>query len=114
MAAVYNITTIKGDTWNGLSLTIQDTLSAPLDLTNAVITMQVKKVASDSVSVLEFSTADNTIVISNALNGAIQIPSLIIDIPARVYVYDLEVVTQDAITRTVIGGTFTVTQDVTR
>lgn len=112
----FNIVTTKGDTWQGYQATIliED---VPLDLTNALIKMQLKKNASDCHYALEFSTLStesNVITITDALNGQFTVEPEIVDIVARTYVYDTEITTLSGRVLTVLKGTFTVEQDVTQ
>jgi hypothetical protein len=115
MANTYNITTLKGDTWNGFNTTITKNASA-LDLTGAVIRMQLKKDVGIPCYVLEFSslsTTSNVITITEPLEGMFTVEPEIIDINPKVYVYDTQVTLSDNTVITILHGTFEVVQDIT-
>lgn len=112
---VYNIETLKNDTWNGFSTTIIKNASA-LDLTGATIRMMLKKNYGDSCYTLEFSTLStiaNVITITEPISGMFRVEAEIISIPARDYVYDCQVTLADSTVITILKGTFTVVQDIT-
>lgn len=121
MSNLLNITTVRGDTWHGLNATVTKKISGvfyPIDLTGAEIRMQLKRNASDECYVLEFSslsTIDNVITITEPLSGKFKVEPEIINITARNYAYDLQVVTADVNigTITILKGAFTVEQDIT-
>lgn len=116
---LYHIQTRRGDTYRGsvysISLSNSD-LSAfvPLDLTDAVIIMQVKKQKTDDESVLEFSTTDSTIVITDPLSGIFNTVERIIEVEANKYYYDIQVSLNTGRVITPVDDTFSITQDVTR
>jgi hypothetical protein len=115
MANIYNITTLKGDSWSGFNTTITKNASA-LDLTGAVIKMQLKKDIGIPCYVLEFSslsTIENVITITEPLSGMFTVEPEIIDIPARTYVYDTQVTLADNTVITILRGDFQVVQDIT-
>lgn len=112
---VYDISTVKGDTWNGFNTTIIKNASA-LDITDSIIRLQVKKNVGDSCYQLEFSslsTIENVITITNPLSGQFTVEPEIIDITAREYVYDCQLTLADETVITILKGTFTVIQDIT-
>lgn len=111
--ANFDITVKRGDTFKGL--TFEFLLNgSPVDLTSAIIRMQVKKKASDSEAVLEFLTSNNTLVITDAINGVFQLPESIIEAVPKVYVYDVEMTLNTGRVITPFNGNFEVTEDVTR
>jgi len=101
---------IKGDTFNGFDLEIIID-GEPLDLTDAIIKMQLRRNANASVA-LEFCTADSSIEIINAAEGKCRIMPRVVDIPAGVYLYDIEVTTGVTV-RTVLTGKFSIVPDIT-
>jgi hypothetical protein len=112
---VYDISTVKSDTWMGFRTTITRNQSA-VDLTGAIIRMQLKKNVGDTCYQLEFSslsTIDNVITITEPLSGMFVVEPEIVDIPARPYVYDCQVQLNDNVVMTILKGTFEVIQDIT-
>lgn len=108
-----NFTCNQGDTWEGFTAEFLIN-NVAVDLTGALIRMQLRKGYCDSVVALEFSTEDGTILIDSPLNGEFSVEPRIIDITAKQYVYDLEVTLQDGRVITIIQGKFTILPTVTR
>lgn len=104
-----DIVTKRGDTWPGMILEILANES-PLDLTGASFKMQIKTFAANDEIALDLS---ETIVSENPTTGVLTVPPVKIDLPARSYVFDLEISLPEK-TITPISGTLTVTQDVSR
>ena len=105
-----NLKTIKGDTFKSVPFQINKD-GLPLDLTDAVIRMQLRKQCGGVVE-LELST-DLGITITDALGGEFKIDEVIIDIDGGKYYYDIEI-TIGLEVNTWINGTFVVTCDITR
>lgn len=104
---------VKGDTFKGRSFEVLYN-TVPLDLTSASIEMELKKNNKpDTVAVKTFSTADNSILITDATAGKFQIVKQIVDIPAFTYVYDIQIILQNLEVYTYISGTWTILQDIT-
>lgn len=115
MAQTYNLPDhIKGDTFVGTSFTVTVNTVA-LNLTNAVIKMQLKSNQNylTSKAVLELSTVNGGLTTANAANGIFQINSQIIDIPAGIYYYDIEIKLSDNTIKTYIKGQWKILQDIT-
>jgi hypothetical protein len=111
----YNLPThIKGDTFDGVEFTLVLN-SAPVDLTNAVIDMDVrKKVNPKSSSLLRISSTTGGIEIGTpATSGIFSIVPQIVDIAAGEYVYDIQIAFPDGEVKTYIAGDWTITQDIT-
>lgn len=107
-----NFTHKKGDTFYEVDFEILKNQEA-IDLTDAVIRMQVRKNYGDAI-VLNFTSVDNEgITITDAVDGKFKINQRIIDIPAYNYIYDIQF-TIDGIVKTYVSGNFLVTNDVTR
>ncbi len=99
--------TKRGDTFDEVSFTINID-GDPLDLTDAVIRMQLRKSAGAPVAFTpELSITD-------AENGQFVIDAQIIDIPACVYKYDIEIELASGEVKTWIYGNFTINDDITR
>lgn len=111
---ILDISTKRGETWSGFVLTLTDSLSAPINLTDSTITLDVKYNPCDTDAVLSFSSVDDTINITKPLSGEFQVLPVVIDITPKSYQYDLKIVLSDATVLYPIGGKFTVQQNVTR
>ena len=107
-----NLSTKRGDTWNGAIFEILLNGSA-LDLTGATILCQLKKNKSDNTAVVEFTELDG-ITITDAPNGVFRIDETIINVVPKAYYYDIQVTLQDGTVITPVDGTFTVSEDVSR
>lgn len=108
-----NFTSPQGDTWQGLTcqFLIDD---VAVNLTGALIKMQLRKTVCDTAVALEFTTEDASIVIDNPLTGHFSVEPRIIDIPAKKYAYDIEVTLSSGRVVTIVEGNFTITATVTR
>jgi hypothetical protein len=112
---VYQISPhVTGDTWRGISLiTLQQNGSA-IDLTGAVVDMQVRY-QIDSPSVINFSTKDDTIVIREPYtSGNISIPEQIVSIPVGIYQYDIKVTFPTGRVKTYFRGVWPIISHCTR
>lgn len=100
----YDITPhIAGDTWDGIpAITIQKNGSA-VDLTNALIEMQVRP-SIDSPVYFELHQNNGITIVDPPSAGNIQIPPQIVDIPSGNYVYDIKVTFNTGEVRTELGG----------
>lgn len=111
----FNISTIRNDTYPGLSATIIKN-GSPLDLTGSVIRMMLKKTAGDTCYQLEFSslsTTENVITIFDPPAGKFRIEPEIITLQPKVYVYDVQVHLSDNTVITFLKGNFEVLIDIT-
>jgi hypothetical protein len=104
---------LRGDTWDGITSVILQKNGIPLNLTGATIKMEFRE-DIDSPVVLELSTTNSKITITNALSGTISIPETIIDIPFGKYVYDLQVTLASGYNKTYMRGTWEIVADVTQ
>lgn len=113
----YNIKALRGDTFKGVSFTlsIAGAPPTPIDLTGAIINMQVRKDYEANEKIIEWSTDDFSITIEGADNNVIVIqPQLIpATAPAFACVYDLQVNLAGVIT-TYVRGCFEIIKDVTK
>ena len=104
---------LRGDTWSGItSITLQIS-GVPISLSAASIKMQLRE-DIDSPVILELSTANGLIVITNPLSGVFQIPPQIINIPFDTYNYDIQVTFPNGTVTTYIAGTWQITPDITQ
>ena len=108
-----NFTHIKGDTFDEVAFSIKIN-NVVLDLTGAVIKMQLKKNSTDVVPSLSFtSVAAAGITITNATGGLFKINQQIINIDVFNYVYDIQLTLASGVIKTYVSGTFSVTQEIT-
>jgi len=107
MASTLNLTTKRGDTFKQTDFQININ-SVPLDLTDAVIKMQLRKEAGAPIAL------EPTITIFNPTNGEFCIDEQIINIQACVYKYDIELTQVSGEVDTWVGGLFEITDDITR
>jgi hypothetical protein len=103
---------LRGDTWDGITSIVLHKNGIPLNLTGATIKMEFRE-DIDSPVVLELSTTNGKITITNALSGTISIPETIIDIPFGKYVYDLQVTLTSGYNKTYMRGTWEIVADIT-
>jgi len=106
----YNINVKQGDTWNGRQIVISKN-GAPLDLTGATITLQVR-LTRLTTPVLTLATPTQ-ITIDAPLLGAFTVQPVIVDAAAGAYQYDIQIVWLSGVVKTYIGGQFTIYEDTT-
>ena len=88
--ATYNFPDhIKGDTFKGTEFEVFAD-ETPLDLSGYRIRMHIKTIPTASTVLHSFDTEDNTISMTNAAVGKFTLNPVIIDLPERTYVYDIE------------------------
>lgn len=107
-------THIKGDTFDEVDfqLKINDTA---VNLTGAVIKMQLRKNYSDTSAALSLTSVSSAgITITNAAEGRFKINTQIIDIPVFNYVYDIQITLSSGVVKTYVQGGFNITNEVTR
>lgn len=87
--------------------------TVPLDLTDALIEMQVKKDAC-ATPVLSFSSIDDAgITITDALDGWFKINEQIINLKPCNYHYDIKITLSDSSVKRYVGGLFQVVTSIT-
>jgi hypothetical protein len=103
-----NLTAKRSDTFYAVPFQIVIN-SIPLDLTGAIIKMQVRK---------DFGTPivfEPTITVLNAVNGDVQIDEQIFNVCAGIYKYDIEFqLSSGEVKSNWINGIFEITNDITR
>ena len=102
-----NFTHKRGDTFYATPINIQVN-NVNLDLTGAVILMQLRKEAGGVIAL----TPDLTI--TDAVGGDFQIDEQIINIPACTYQYDIQITLADDTVVTWISGLFIINDDISR
>ena len=105
----------KGDTFDqvGFQVKINDVV---VDLTGALIRMQLRKSYNDTQAALTLTSVGNAgITITNATQGEFKINEQIIDIEAYNYVYDVQITFADGTVKSSwIYGGFNITNEVTK
>ena len=106
---------ISGDTWDGINTITLKSRGLSIDLSNCIINIQVRSYTNlASPVVFEFSTLDNSILIISPIDGIINIPSQIIDIPVGNYKYDLQIIFPSGIKKTYLTGNWEILPSITR
>jgi hypothetical protein len=108
-----NFSTKRGDTFAEVPFQINKD-GIPLDLTGAIIHMQLRKSPGSTVYLDLISTASAGITITNAINGAFKINEMILNLEPNVYLYDIEITFLSGEVKTWVSGQFTVINDITR
>ena len=108
-----NFSHIQGDTFEAVNFEVVKNGDA-LDLTGAVIRMQLRKECG-GIPILSFtSVASAGLTITNAASGLFKINRQIINITEFNYLYDIEITFSDLTVKTWISGNFSVQCDITR
>jgi hypothetical protein len=102
-----NFTHKRGDTFYATLFNVKVN-DVDLDLTDAVILMQLRKEAGGVIAL----TPDLTI--TDAAGGDFQIDEQIINIPACTYQYDIQITLADDTVVTWISGLFIINDDISR
>jgi hypothetical protein len=105
--------TKRGDTWGGFDLTITED-AVPRDLTGATVRMQLRKQYTDTAATASWTTADNSILLFDAVNGVLRIVGRVLNVDPWDYLLDVEITWPDGTVQTVFDGVMTVYPDVTR
>jgi hypothetical protein len=104
----------RGDSWELPSVLLKDGNGDPLPSPVVSARMMLRPSAGARTTAMEFSTADESILITDATMGWIEIPEKIMDFRAGIYAYDLEFTFADGRVLTPLSGKFTLTQDSSR
>jgi hypothetical protein len=108
-----NFSTKRGDTFDEVLFELKKDGTA-IDLTGAIIKMQLRKAAGGPIF-LEFTSVSSAgITITDASAGKFKINSVIINLEANVYLYDIEITFASGEVRTWVSGQFTILNDITR
>jgi hypothetical protein len=108
-----NFQNIKGDTFEQVNFEVKINGDA-VDLTDAVIRMQLRKEYGGVVGLSLTSVANAGITITDAVNGLFKINKQVINIPPYNYIYDIEIHFDNGDVKTWISGNFQILNDVTR
>jgi hypothetical protein len=114
IAAELCITHTKGDTFIR-DFAFTDADGNPIDLTGYSVRLQLRESVRSSSATLDAATP-NEITITGAGNNVLSvlIDAETMEIPARKYVWDLQLTTPGGVVTTYLFGNFTITSDVTR
>jgi hypothetical protein len=106
----YNITSYKGDTFNGVQFTVLVNGSAPAnDLSSVILTVRPNPTSSTKYQL----TSASGITITDATNWVFSIDQQILSWPAANYYYDIQCIDVNGNIKTYIKGRWNVTQDIT-
>lgn len=108
-----NFSTKRGDTFDEVLFELKKDGTA-INLTGAIIHMQLRKAAGGPVFLNLTSAGSAGITITDATAGKFKINSVIINLEANVYLYDIEITFASGEVRTWISGQFTILNDITR
>ena len=112
MATTYNFPAhIKGDTFLEQAF-VYKLNGAAIDLTSGAFKMMIKRSPRSTDSALTL-TDGSGITITDAVNGAWQIDSQVIDIQEGTYYYDVQFTYASGQVSTYLSGEFEVIQDIT-
>jgi hypothetical protein len=102
-----------GDTWKGIKNITIFRMGSALNLLSAVAKMQVRN-QTDAPHLIEFSSKNGTIVFTDAENGVLMIPEVLVDIPVGNYLWDLQITLSSGEVKTFIGGNWNIIPDITK
>jgi hypothetical protein len=108
-----NFSTKRGDTFAVVPFQINKD-GLPLNLTGAIIRMQLRKSPGGTIYLNLTSVSNLGITITNGLNGAFKINEMILNLEPNVYLYDIEIIFPSGEVKTWISGQVTVINDITR
>jgi len=113
-AGIYNIVAEQGATLTR-TITWNNTAGQPINLTNYTARMQVRNDYDSSTALLTLTTENGGITLGGVLGTVILTVSAssMALVASGSYVYDLELVLSDVVTR-LVQGSFTVNAEVTR
>lgn len=112
MASRYNLVIDQGSTWEQ-ALLYRDPSGAAIDLTGCTARMQVREFYESEEPLVSIDTDDGITISSGGRIDLVLTAEQTADIPAGKYVYDLELVNGDVVTR-LLQGRFVVDPEVTR
>lgn len=105
---------IKGNTFDEVIFQLKIN-NVAVNLTGAVIKMQLRKSFTDTVPSLSLTTVSSAgLTITNATTGEFKINTQIIDIEVYNYLYDIQIILSSGVVKTYVQGSFNITNEVTR
>jgi hypothetical protein len=108
-----NFSTKRGDTFAEVPFQINKD-GVPIDLTGAIIRMQLRKSPGGTIYLNLTSVSNLGITITSEPDGAFKINEMILNLEPNVYLYDIEIIFPSGEVKTWVSGQFTVTNDITR
>ena len=105
----------RGDTYYGQRFILSRPGIGPIDLTDALIRMQIRYGSTRGDVAKELSTANGGLAITGPAAGEFNIPPFPVDLdnPGEYY-HDIEITFPDGSVKTYIYGTWTIIDDTTR
>ena len=106
----------RGNTFKARKLVIEilnNNITTPLNLTGCAILIQFKLTTRFN-AFLEWNTADNSILITDAVNGEFEMQQTLLDVTPSIYMYDVQVTFPDGTVKTYFKGNFKIEADVSR
>ena len=104
----------RGTTFRAKEFQIMEevnSVNVPINLTGANILIQFK-INEESPKVFEFRSDDNTILITDALNGIIELQSRILNVPAAIYKYDVKITLANGYTKVYLEGSLRILKNI--
>lgn len=109
--ATYNFRHRSGDTWGGMGITVVNG-TAPVDLTDATVKMQVRKQRADD-PILSLDSDGHGISITDSTAGELTIsPTIISSTEFGEYKYEVEFTLSDGSVKTWLSGLLTLQEDI--
>lgn len=99
-----------GDTFNGVEIAMTDGDNLPIDISTAIIKMQIKTAPFGSI--VKDLSIGNGITIMNA--NTFRIDPFINPTKAFRYYYDIQIDFQNGVVKTYLKGSYTIVEDITR
>ena len=115
IAGIYNITMDQGAQWT-LTVVYDNNNGTPIDLTGYTARMQIRNKLSDTTYLLDMTTENGRIILNNSVK-TIELKITATDTTAITWtsgVYSLELLSAGVVVSTLMNGTVTVKQEVTR
>ena len=113
--ASHNFVIPAGTSWSQVINWKTGTPAVAVNTTSFSARMQLRVSHSSAAAVVELTTANSRIALTNTGNITLSLgPTVTSPLPARKYVYDLELVSSGGQVTRLLEGTITVTPEVTR
>lgn len=110
---IYNIPDhIRGDTWDGIILTLSAD-GVPVNLTSVSSIVAEFRPSVDAPVALTFTTANSSLLVIEPLSGVVQFTSRVIEVPFQIYYYDVQVNYTNGTKKTRAKGSWKITPDIT-
>jgi hypothetical protein len=103
----------SGDTWKGISSITFTSSGTPVNLSGALVHMQVR-LSTDSPAVMDLSLGNGIYIVNSYDSGTITIPKRVINFPVGNYKYEIELTLPNGDVNTFLEGSWPITADITR